>query len=101
MSRQVIREAKSEVVRRDRHGTECGVIVAAALCAILMCCGCRRDMFHQPSGRPLAKSDFFPDQMASRQPITNTVARGQLEDDTEFYTGLRGTNPVTSFPFPI
>src|SRR5204863_6036301 len=58
-------------------------------------------MFRQPAGRPLARSEFFADRMASRPLLTNTVARGQLEEDTEFYTGLRGTNGITTFPFPV
>lgn len=64
--------------------------------------GCRRDMFQQPSERPLERSDFFRDnEMASRPLPPHTIARGQLEEDTAFYTGKVGTNLVTTFPFPI
>jgi cytochrome c553 len=64
--------------------------------------GCRRDMFHQPSSKPLASSDFFQDNhMASRPLLQNTVARGHLDENTVLYTGKIGTNLVDAFPFPI
>jgi hypothetical protein len=64
--------------------------------------GCRRDMFNQPSSRPLEKSDFFRDNnMASRPVEPHTVARGQLNEDEAFYRGMVGTNLVTTFPIPI
>ena len=64
--------------------------------------GCRRDMFQQPSERPLERSDFFQDNhMASRPPPPHTIARGHLDADEVFYTGKIGTNLVTTFPFPI
>ena len=72
------------------------VIILAALT------GCRRDMFDQPSSKPLAKSDFFQDnQMASRPLVARTVARGHLDEDTVFYAGKIGTNLVATFPFAI
>lgn len=59
-------------------------------------------MFNQPFSKPLERSDFFLDnQMASRPVVSNTVARGQLEEDQALYTGLQGTNLVADFPFPI
>jgi mono/diheme cytochrome c family protein len=64
-------------------------------------CGCRRDMFRQPSSKPLARSDFFANEMASRPLLTNTVARGHLDDASPFFTGLNGTNPVPAFPLPV
>jgi hypothetical protein len=64
--------------------------------------GCRRDMFNQPSSKPLAENDFFQDNhMASRPVVAHTVARGDLRDDEYFYTGKIGTNLVTEFPMPI
>jgi hypothetical protein len=69
-----------------------------ALCSI----GCRRDMFQQPSERPLERSDFFRDnRMASRPLPAHTIARGHLEEDEAFYTGKVGTNLVTTFPYPV
>jgi cytochrome c553 len=64
--------------------------------------GCRRDMFQQPSSRPLESSDFFQDNhMASRPLVQHTVARGHLDADDAFYKGKIGTNLVETFPFPI
>lgn len=73
-----------------------------AACVIITCAGCRRDMFNQPSLRPLERTDAFRDnEMASRPLVPNTVARDQLEEDTEFYTGKIGTNLVTTLPTPV
>src|SRR4051812_29581944 len=74
-----------------------------ALCITLATLtGCRRDMFDQPSGKPLERSEFFQDNhMASRPIVPNTVARGHLNEDEIFFTGKRGTNLVSAFPFPV
>jgi hypothetical protein len=69
---------------------------------LLTATGCRRDMFQQPSEKPLERSDFFRDnRMASRPLPPHTIARGHLDEDEAFYTGKIGTNLVTTFPFPI
>jgi hypothetical protein len=76
--------------------------VSACLCIMVALTGCRRDMFQQPSQKPLERSEFFRDnQMASRPLPAHTVARGQLEEDEAFYTGKIGQNLVTEFPMPI
>jgi hypothetical protein len=62
---------------------------------------CRRDMFNQPKSNALRESDFFPDGSVSRPIPPHTVARGDLQNDEAFYTGMIGTNLVTTFPFPI
>ena len=49
--------------------------------------GCRQDMHNQPKLKPFAKSEFYPDHRASRPQVEGTVARGQLTDDSAFYTG--------------
>jgi len=68
----------------------------------VLCSSCRRDMFTQPSSKPLERSDFFQDnQMASRPVVLHTVARGHLNEDDVFFTGKIGTNLVETFPFPI
>src|SRR5438874_1547472 len=74
-----------------------------ALCAASVAVsGCRRDMFNQPSGKPLERSEFFQDNhMASRPLVLNTVARGHLNEDEIFFTGKRGTNLVTGLPVPL
>jgi mono/diheme cytochrome c family protein len=74
----------------------------AVLLSLLLTAGCRRDMYIQPSSRPLEQSDFFQDNhMASRPLPAHTIARGQLHEDEFLYTGKTGTNLVTAFPIPI
>lgn len=68
---------------------------------LIMLTACRRDMFNQPRGKPLGESDFFPDGAASRPIPPHTVARGFLDADEAYYTGMVGTNLVTEFPFRI
>jgi mono/diheme cytochrome c family protein len=63
--------------------------------------GCRQDMHDQPRYKSLAKSDFFPDLRAARPPVEGTVARGQLHEDTYFYSGKIGANPGDYMPFPV
>ena len=62
---------------------------------------CRIDMHVQPRENPLSRSDFFADQRSARPPIEGTVARGQLHEDTYFYTGKIGNNPGDQMPFPV
>ena len=75
-------------------------LLSSISCALLT--GCRRDMFLQPSEKPLEHSDFFRDnEMASRALPAHTVARGELDEDEAFYTGKIGTNLIAQFPMPI
>jgi len=71
------------------------------LLALAILVGCRNDMHDQPRFKPLAKSDFFADMRASRAPVENTVARGQLMEDTYFYTGKIGSNPGDYMPAEV
>lgn len=69
--------------------------------ALLLLAGCRQDMHDQPRFKPLAESDFYADLRSSRPPVEGTVARGQLHEDTYFYTGKIGNNPGDFMPFPV
>src|SRR5579859_3165812 len=71
------------------------------LLAITLTAACRIDMHVQPRQNPLSRSDFFPDQRSERPPVEGTVARGQLHEDTYFYTGKIGNNPGDMMPFPV
>lgn len=83
-----------------RHG--CFAIFCLLSSILLLMTGCRRDMFVQPSEKPLERNAFFRDnQMASRPLPAHTIARGQLEEDEAFYTGKIGDKLVTEFPMPI
>src|SRR3984893_13198151 len=71
------------------------------LLAVISNVGCRLDMHVQPRYNPLAKSDFFADQRSARPMVEGTVARGELHDDTYFYTGKLGNNPGDYMPFAV
>ena len=73
----------------------------APLALLILCAGCRLDMHVQPRYNPLAKSDFFADQRSARPVVEGTVARGELRDDTYFYTGKLGNNPGDYMPFAV
>ncbi len=63
--------------------------------------GCRQDMHDQPRMKTYAMSDFYADLRSARPPVDGTVARGQLHEDTYFYTGKIGDNPGDYMPFPV
>ena len=69
--------------------------------AIAICSACRIDMHVQPRQNPLSRSEFFSDQRSERPPVEGTVARGQLHEDTYFYTGKINGNPGDAMPFPV
>jgi mono/diheme cytochrome c family protein len=62
---------------------------------------CRQDMFNQPKSKPLGPSSFFSDGAASRPLPPHTVARGHLEENRPFFTGLVGTNLLETLPVPL
>jgi mono/diheme cytochrome c family protein len=64
-----------------------GVILAGAAAVVLMA-GCRQDMQDQPKIIAQRGSDFFADHRGARPQVANTVARGQLHEDSYFYTGV-------------
>jgi mono/diheme cytochrome c family protein len=76
-------------------------VLPALLVLTALTVGCRQDMHIQPYYRPLAKSDFFNDDRSARQPVEGTVARGDLREDTYFYTGKIGTNDGDYMPFEV
>lgn len=85
--------------------------------ALSFASGCRYDMQDQPRLKPYKASDFFADGKGMRDLPEGTVARGQLREDKEFYTGKKlnadpnvqvetttdasGNTLVTSFPNDI
>jgi mono/diheme cytochrome c family protein len=68
---------------------------------LLILAGCRQEMYDQSRVRPLAQSDFYSDLRTARPQVEGTVARGQLHEDTYFYTGKIGANPGDYMPFPV
>ena len=75
---------------------------ALGMLALLALAGCRQDMHDQPRFKPLAKSDFYADLRSARPPVEGTVARGELQQDRYFYTGMigGGNTPGNYLPFP-
>jgi mono/diheme cytochrome c family protein len=59
-----------------------------ALTALLVIAGCRQDMHDQPKIIPQRGSNLFADHRGARPQVVNTVARGQLKEDSYFYTGV-------------
>jgi mono/diheme cytochrome c family protein len=78
----------------------------ACLAALLLIAGCRQDMQDQPKIIPQRGSEMFADHRGARPQVVNTVARGQLREDSYFYTGvIQGANGYREeqnvLPFPV
>jgi hypothetical protein len=71
------------------------------LVAVLALGACRQDMHDQPRFKPFRESNFYADLRSERTPVEGTVARGQLHEDTYFYTGKIGNNPGDYMPFAV
>lgn len=78
-------------------------IAPLAVTALVLLAGCRQDMHDQPKYKPLARSDFYADLRSARPPVEHAIARGQLHEDTYFYSGLIGNSatPGDYMPFPV
>jgi mono/diheme cytochrome c family protein len=76
-------------------------IAPMGLLAVLALAACRQDMHDQPRFKPLARSDFYSDLRSARPPVEGTVARGQLHEDSYFYTGKMGNAPGDYMPFAV
>jgi hypothetical protein len=72
-----------------------------AVMAVMLTSACRLDMHVQPRQNPLSYSDFYADHRSARPPVEGTVARGELNADTYFFTGKIGNNPGDVMPFPV
>ena len=69
------------------------LVAAAGVAVLLLVTGCRQDMQDQPKMVPQRGSDFFADHRGARPQVLDTVARGQLHEDSYFYTGVvQGAN---------
>jgi hypothetical protein len=72
--------------------------LAAVSC---LAAGCRQDMQNQPKFVPQRGTTFFADGRSVRQQAVHTVARGQLGEDSYFYTGLMAGKEMDMLPFPV
>ena len=82
------------------------VLTVSSLVALLLVAGCRQDMQNQPKIIPQRGSEMFADHRGARPQVVNTVARGQLHEDSYFYTGVvEGANGYreerNEMPFPV
>src|SRR5215469_13201863 len=92
---------KSRRVGHPRRLFWNGAVLCLGILGALILAGCRNDMHDQPRFKPLAESDFYPDLRSARAPVDGTVARGQLHEDTYFYTGKIGANPGNYMPSEV
>lgn len=81
-------------------------LILVALSAISLVAGCRQDMQDQPRMVPQRGTDFYADHRGARPQVVNTVARGQLQEDSYFNTGvIQGANGYREeqnvMPFPV
>jgi hypothetical protein len=76
-------------------------LAAVAGSLLLSGCGVRLDMHIQPKDKTLRQSNFWGDERGSRPLVEGTVARGELREDTYFYTGKQGDQDGTMMPFPV
>jgi len=82
------------------------VAVLLGATAILTIAGCRQDMQNQPRMFPQRGTTFFADHRGARPQVVNTVARGELDQDSYFFTGVvKGPNGYREerdeMPFPV
>ena len=83
----------------DHQGAPCPILsrtlrkggratLFAGIAVLFLLAGCRQDMQDQPKMQPQRGSDFFADHRGARPQVLDTVARGQLHEDSYFYTGV-------------
>jgi Cytochrome C oxidase, cbb3-type, subunit III len=91
--------------RPTHRGMRRGFVAACGM-ALLFVAGCRQDMQNQPKLIPQRGSEMFADHRGARPQVLDTVARGQLHEDSYFYTGVvTGANGYreekNELPFPV
>jgi mono/diheme cytochrome c family protein len=69
--------------------------------ALVTLAGCRQDMHNQPKYKPLRESDFYADRRSARPLVEGTVARGDLQQDSYYYTGKVNGQPGNELPMPV
>jgi hypothetical protein len=92
--------------RLNKTGSKAGRVAAACAFALMFVAGCRQDMQDQPKMMPQRGSELFSDHRGARPQGLHTVARGQLQEDSYYYTGVvEGSNGYKTekewMPFPV
>ena len=77
------------------------VTAVGSMAAVLLLAGCRQDMHNQPKFIPQRGTTFFADGRSVRPQVLETVARGQLDTSSYFFTGMNGNAEGNSFPLPV
>lgn len=96
-----------QVSRLNRMGrTLARATTLAGMAALMLAAGCRQDMHDQPKLNPQRGSNMFADHRGARPQVLNTVARGQQDEESYFYTGVvQGANGYreerNEMPFPV
>jgi cytochrome c553 len=70
----------------------------SGICFLIISSGCEDSMRDNARIKPFDESAFFPDKRSVRKPPPGTVARGQLHDNTTFYTGRDPSGLVKQSP---
>ncbi len=76
-------------------------LAAGAVAFLTLMSGCRQDMQNEPKMIPQRESRFFASGRSVRPQVLGTVARGQLDADTYFNTGLIDNSEQDAMPFPV
>ena len=76
-------------------------MATAALAVLIPLAGCRQDMQNEPKMIPQRESTFFADGRSVRPQVLGTVARGQLDANSYFYTGQIDQKEQDAMPFPV
>jgi mono/diheme cytochrome c family protein len=75
---------------------------AAAVAILVLVTGCRQDMHDQPRIKPLGANSFFADGQGARPLPAGAVARGDLRENREFWTGTNADGvPLQALPMPV
>ena len=87
--------------RRSQRATPSAVAALLVGAALLMV-ACTQKMALQPYYRPYTPSDVFSDGSSARPLPADTVARGQVRDDSLLFTGKDSSGGDSAqFPFPV
>jgi cytochrome c553 len=94
-------ERQGTGIREQGSGMMKKIVLLGAVSALAFVAGCRQDMQDQPKFFPQRSTTFYPDGRSVRPQVEGTVARGQLHEDTYFYTGMVADKEGDMMPFPV
>jgi mono/diheme cytochrome c family protein len=87
-NQQEVTSNQWSVIGITRRWSVSRVVAMVGLASLLLAAGCRQDMQNEPKMIPQRGSDFFADHRGARPQVLDTIARGQLHEDSYFYTGV-------------